>query len=137
MIDPLERYGVSPKIGAALHKTLERIAAREGSALPSSDVIAKALTVLGTNARDRDISHSVTPATVYKVPSSSRPGRHHMVVLYIRPWSKVITKKVKKPDGCGPIIDAECSCEATTVCSHLLVALTYAERDGYHLETGR
>ncbi len=126
-IDPLERYSVSPKIGAALHKTLEAIAAREGSRPPSDDVIAKALTVLGTNARDRDVSHRVTPATVYKVPSSSRPGRHHMVVLYRQPYSEA-----RKPRD--TIIDAECSCEATTVCSHLLTALTYAELDGYHLE---
>ncbi len=35
------------------------------------------------------------------------------------------------------IIDAECPCEATTACRHLLVALTSAELDGYHLQNKR
>ncbi len=125
-LDPLKRYGVSPKIGKALYAVLDAMAKREGCKLPSSDVIEGALKVLGADPRERGVSHRVTPATIYKVPSASKPGRMHMVALYMQ--GRMDRAK---------IIDAECSCEATTACRHLLVALTYAEHEGYNLETNR
>lgn len=130
--DTLRRYGVSPQIGQAAMNMLYAMSRREGCDLPSSDVIDKALRVLGADPATRGVSHNVAPAIVYKVPSSSEPVRKHLVALYTqndgRSWDGFTQPK---------IIDAECSCKATTTCWHLLTALTYAENDGYHLDIGR
>ena len=127
-VDPIEHYGVSPRIAKAAMTVLENIAAREGSALPSDAVIGKALTILGDDSYPPKVSRRIPPAVVYKVQSATQPHCLHFVALY---FGSVYADFGKR------IIDAECSCEATTACSHLLVALTLAERDGYSLETSK
>lgn len=147
--DTLRRYG------RAVMNVLDAMSRREGASLPSSDVIDKALKVLGADPRDRPILRNVAPAIVYRVRSASKPGRVHLVALYVRDerdgllgsiadlpqeteddarWCKYHAKEVLSS---YKIIDAECSCEATTTCWHLLVALTLADNDGYHLDAER
>jgi hypothetical protein len=63
-----------------------------------------AAVILAAPPADRDVSHSVHPATVYHV-------RGHLVAVY-RLGSRV-----------GEIATAECSCEDNGVCEHLLAAL--------------
>lgn len=133
--DPLRRYGVSPQIGQAAMNVLDAMAGRDGCDLPSSDIIGKALKVLGADPKDRGVSRNVAPAIVYRVRSASKPRRVHLVALYME---GLLAGKAPGLIEIPPkIIDAECSCEATGVCFHMLVALTYAENDGYHLDTGR
>lgn len=136
MVDPLEEYGVSPQIGQSAINVLDAMAGRDGCDLPSSSVIGKALKALGGDPRDRPILRNIALAIVYRVRSVSKPGRVHLVALYLDrppPSNALMHLTHERPK----IIDAECSCEATTTCWHLLTGLTYAEHDGYHLDTGR
>lgn len=121
--DTLKQYGISRKTGEAVLATLETIAQR-GDKLPSSDVIDRAMTVLGKSPSDNDGISSGRPAQVYEIRSATE-DRTHLVALYLDDIES------------GPVTDGKCSCKATTYCHHLLYALTMAEHDGYHLTTDR
>jgi hypothetical protein len=91
---------------ARLRAVTDWIAAREGSSPPDPAAVNGAAIILAAPPTDRDVSHSVHPATVYHVCG-------HLVAVY-RLGSRV-----------GEVATAECSCEDSGVCEHLLAALAY------------
>jgi hypothetical protein len=82
------------------------IAARERSSPPDPGAVDAAVAILASPSPQRDVSHSVHPAIVYRV-------RGTLVAVY-RFGSRV-----------GAVATAECSCPDDGVCEHLLVALAY------------
>jgi hypothetical protein len=82
------------------------IAAREDSSPPDPGAVDAAVAILAAPPTQRDVSHSVHSATVYRVGG-------HLVAVY-RFGSRV-----------GAVAAAECSCPDNGVCEHLLVALAY------------
>ena len=91
---------------ARLRAVTDWIAAREGSILPDPRAVDAAVSILAAPPTHRDVSHSMHPATVYRVGG-------HLVAVY-RFGSRV-----------GEVASAECSCEDSGVCEHLLAALAY------------
>lgn len=89
---------------ARLSAVTDWIAAREGSSPPDPGAVDAAASILAAPPTDRDVSHSVHPATVYRVGG-------HLVAAY-RFGSRV-----------GEVATAECSCPDNGVCEHLLAAL--------------
>lgn len=111
---------LSHNIAISLLNTLQAIQDRDGSKMPSHDVQVRAMNKLGAAPQDRGVSEVVTPARIFHIRSSDKE-RTYLVSLYIHERTKTVA-------------DAECSCPSTGVCWHILVALTYANNDGYRLE---
>jgi hypothetical protein len=87
-----------------LRAVTDWIAARGGSGPPDPAAVNGAAIILAAPPADRDISLTVDPATVYHVQG-------HLVAVY-RLGSRV-----------GAVAAAECSCEDSGVCEHLLAVL--------------
>lgn len=102
----------------AILNVVERINERSGKA-PSKDVQVKTASKLG-------IAPPVTSTWLGPCQLRYVDGDHdrYMVVL------KMHTTNVD-----SDIIDAECSCPASTTCWHLLAVLAREEHDGRHLLT--
>jgi hypothetical protein len=84
------------------------IAARAGSSQPGPAAVEAAVRILATPPHRRNTSHSVHPATVYRVNG-------HLVAVYRDP-------------GHSEVVTAECSCpDDEGVCEHLLAALAYED----------
>jgi hypothetical protein len=119
--DLLAHYGLTPISARAATAVWDALEAR-GVALPSDDVIDKALSALGVD------EHGPRPVRahtlVYKARSASEIDRTHTIILY------------RKSQRSSKIVDYECSCDARRLCWHILYSLSCAERDGYHLQRG-
>lgn len=114
---------------------IERIGQRKGSTVPSDAVKLEALGRLVKPPAESGIVRMVDRAKVIHIDSASAPGRRHLVVLYLQAM-KATDAEMADFAYSGrlrplrdEIIDAECSCPATTTCRHLLMALTIAARD--------
>lgn len=104
------------KRARAMVNVVQDICDRPGSKPPSKDVQVKALEKL--RQRGNNVSVGVSRAIVYNVQDGA--PQPYMVALYVQ--GKRSGKWYDEH-----IIDARCSCPASDVCNHLLVALASAE----------
>lgn len=113
------RHNIPSETVQALHAALTRIIESDNIETPSHDVQRKALGIIG----DPALYSGPWSALVYSVQGSA--DNPYRVTLY-----------TATDDGVHSYVtNAECDCPAVVTCSHMIVALTLAERDGFPLST--
>lgn len=132
MSKPTGFPNVSHRTAQAMLNVLDAINAREGSNFPSKDVQRKALRILDRSPKDHGITDR---GRALVIDVRGEADETYAVELFVQARARTMSE-IEAGDIAGPyehIIDVRCSCPATTTCSHLLVALTSAERDGLRL----